>query len=305
MSVACATTTGIHGKQGVSPAFFLASLLMALLALPLVVSAAESPDVSHEVDIGVGYAGHGATEVYPGSEWSTSLKYVASRQVTKNLLVRLGAEWQRLSFPEPRDSVVPSTLQQANAIVGFDYQLAEQWLMRAELQPGFYGELSQIDGRRFGAPLVLGFVKLVDTDLQWFLGLRVDLRSQYPVVPAVGVRWQCADLWTLNLMLPNPRLEYDVNSRLKAFIGSGIVAGTYVVGDHFGDGRGNQKLNHATLDYTELRVGPGLLWKARPNLTLEAEVGSMVYRSWDFFDEHVKSTSAPVPYLQLSCRARF
>lgn len=301
----CAHTRGIDVHHGFSPAFFLATLLVALLALPVGASAAETTAVSQEFDVGLGYAGHEATEVDPGSEWSTSLKYVASRQVTKNLLVRLGAEWQRLSFPSPRPSTAPSTLQQANAIVGFDYQLADQWLMRAELQPGIYGDLGQIDSRRFGVPLILGFVYLIDTDLQWFLGLRVDLRSHYPVVPAVGVRWQFADLWTLNLLLPNPRLEYDVNSRLQTFIGSGIVAGTYVVGDHFGDGRDNQQLNHATLDYTELHVGPGLSWKVRPNLTLEAEAGYVVYRSWDFFDEHVKSTSDPVPYLQLSCRARF
>jgi opacity protein-like surface antigen len=305
MTAISATTTGIHGKQGVSPAFFLAGLLLALLALPLTVSAAESTAVSQEVDIGVGYAGHGATDLSPGSELNTNLKYVASRQVTKNLLVRLGAEWQRLSFPEPRDTVAPSTLQQANAIVGFDYQLAEQWLMRAELQPGIYGDSSQIDGRRFDVPLILGFVYLIDTDLQWFLGLRVDLKSHYPVFPAVGVRWQFADLWTLNLLLPNPRLEYDVNSRLQAYIGSGIVAGTYVVGDHFGDGRGLRQLNHAKLDYTELRIGPGLSWKARPNLTMEAEVGYVVYRKWDFFEEHIKSTSHPMPYLQLACRVRF
>jgi opacity protein-like surface antigen len=305
MTAACATTRGIDTQGGVSPAFFLATLLMALLALLVGVSAAESVAVTQEVDAGVGYAGHGATDVFPSSELNTNLKYVASRQVTRNLLLRFGAEWQRFSFAESRPTAAPSTLQQLNAIVGLDYQLAEQWLMRAELQPGIYGELGQVDGRRFGAPLILGFVKLIDTDLQWFLGLRVDLRSHYPVAPAAGVRWQFADLWTLNLMLPNPRLEYDVNSRLKTYVGGGIVAGTYVVGDHFGDGRGNKRLNHATLDYTELRVGSGLAWKVRPNLTLEAEAGYVVHRSWDFFDEHVKSTDDPVPYLQFSCRARF
>jgi hypothetical protein len=77
--------------------------------------------------------------------------------------------------------------------------------MRAELQPGMYGDLSHLDGRRFNAPLMMGFVYLIDADLQWFIGLRVDLRSNYPVVPAAGVRWKFADLWTLNLMLPAPK----------------------------------------------------------------------------------------------------
>ena len=177
--------------------------------------------------------------------------------------------------------------------------------MRAELQPGMYGDLSRLDGRCFDAPLLLGFVYLIDADLQWFFGLRVDLKSHYPVFPAAGVRWKFADLWTLNLMLPAPRLEYDVNSKLQTYFGAGIVAGTYVVGEHYGDDRGLPQLNHATLDYTELRLGPGLSWKARPNLTLEAEVGYVVHRSWDFFDQDINPTSNPVPYLQLAIHAHF
>ena len=267
MTGACATTKGSDMKHYFPPAFILATLLIALLAMPVGVSAADSKAVFQELDIGLGYAGQAATQVDPSSELNTSLKYVASLQVSKDLLVRFGAEYQVFSFPAPRASATPASLQQANAIVGFDYQVAEQWLMRAELQPGMYGDLSRFDGRRFDAPLLLGFVYLIDADLQWFIGLRADLRSQYPVVPAAGVRWKFDDLWTLNLMLPTPRLEYDVNSKLQTYVGAGIVAGIYVVGDHYGNDRGLPQLNHATLDYTELRLGPGLTWKARPNLT--------------------------------------
>jgi len=305
MTGACATTKGSDMKHDFPPAFFLATLLTALLAMPVGVSAADSKAVFQELDVGLGYAGQEATQVDPGSELNTSLKYVASLQVSKDLLVRFGAEYQSFWFPAPRDLAAPARLQQANAIVGFDYQVAEQWLMRAELQPGLYGDLSRLDGRRFDAPLLLGFVYLIDADLQWFIGLRADLRSQYPVFPAAGVRWKFDDLWTLNLMLPTPRLEYDVNSKLQTYFGAAIVAGTYVVGDHYGNDRGLPQLNHATLDYTELRLGPGLTWKVRPNLTLEAEAGYVVHRSWDFFDQDINPTSNPVPYLQLAVHARF
>ena len=305
MTGACANTKVIDMKNGFFPAFLPAALLTALLAMPVGVSAAESTPVFHELDVGLGYAGQAATRVDPASELNTGLKYAASLQVSRDLLLRFGAEWQSLSFPAPRDSAAPPTLQQANAIIGIDYQLAEQWLMRTELQPGLYGDLSRLDGRRFGAPLMLGFAYLVDADLQWFLGLRVDHRSQYPVFPAAGVRWKFADLWTLNLMLPNPRLEYDLSSKLQTYFGAAILAGTYVVDDHYGDDRGLPQLNHATVDYTELRLGPGLSWKARPNLTLDAEAGYVVYRSWDFFDQRINPTSNPVPYLQFGLHARF
>ena len=292
-------------KNGFLTTIFLATLLTALLELPVGVAAAASSAIVQELDVGLGYGGRSAVQVDHGSELNTNLHYAASLQVSKDLLLRIGAEWQHFSFMPPRASAAPATLQQASALVGFDYQLAEQWLMRAELQPGFYGDLSRLDGRHFDIPLVLGFVYLVDADLQWLIGLRVDFRSQYPVFPAAGVRWKFDDLWTLDLMLPNPRLEYDVNSKLQAYVGADILAGTYVVGDHFGDDRGLPQLNHATLDYMELHLGPGLSWKARPNLTIEADAGYVVYRSWDFFDQHINPTSHPVPYLQLGIKARF
>ncbi|HJV35281.1 hypothetical protein [Geomonas sp.] len=292
-------------KNGFFPTLLMVSLLMALLAMPVVVSASESIHVSHEIDVTLGYAGREAAQVAPSSQLDADLKYVASPQVTKDLLLRFGTQWQGSSFPGSRPLAAPATLQHANAILGFDYQVAEQWLMRAELQPGFYGDVIRFDGRRFDAPLLLGVVYLVDADLQWFFGLRADVKSQYPVFPAAGFRYRFADLWTLNMMFPDPRLEYDVNSRLKSYLGMGITAGTYVVGDKYGDDRGIPKLNHATVDFTELRMGPGFSWKPLPYLTLEAQAGYVLYRKWDFFDQNIDPTGHPVPYLRLDCKARF
>ena len=305
MTGACATSKGMDMKNGFIPACFTISLLMALLAIPCGVSAAESMFVSQELDITLGYAGRAGAQIGPSSELDTELKYVVSPQVTRDLLLRLGAQWEGSSFPAPRPLAAPATLQHANAIIGFDYQVADQWLMRAELQPGLYGDVIRLDARRFDVPLLMGFAYLVDADLQWFFGLRADVRSQYPVFPAAGFRWKFADLWTLNMEFPDPHLEYDVNSRLQTYLGMGISADTYVVGDHYGDDRGIPKLNHATLDFTEVRLGPGFSWKPRPYLTLEAEAGYVLYRSWDFFDQNINPTGHPVPYLRLNCKARF
>jgi hypothetical protein len=295
-------------KQGLLSAIFVAPLLVAVLALPARASAAKP--VSRELDLELGLLQRGTTlrdnlHLAPLGEWNADLKYVASPQVNDALLLRVGAEWQQFSFQGPRNAAVPATLQQASAILGFDYQLAEQWLMRAELQPGLYGEFSRLGWRNFDAPVKLGFAYLVDADLQWFFGLRVDLRSQYPVFPAAGVRWKFADLWTLDLQLPAPRLEYDVNDKLQAYLGVEVSAGTFVVGDRFGDDRGLPQLNHATLDYTEVHLGPGFSWKAHPELTLEAEAGYTLYRNWDFFDQHVNLNSRPLPYLQVAVHSRF
>jgi len=297
-------------KNGCYATSILVLLLAALLVMPAVVSTAGSIPIFQEFDASQGIVGRSTSlkdnlHLGPLSELNSDLKYVVSPQVSKDLLLRVGAEWQRFSFPDRQHTEQPDSLQQANGILGLDYQFAEQWLMRAELQPGLYGDLGQASWRSFDAPLKLGFAYLVDADLQWFFGLRVDLRSQYPVFPAAGVRWKFADLWTLDMVLPNPRLEYDVSDKLQAYLGGGILAGTYRVGDHYGDERGLPQLNRAWLDYAEFRLGPGFSWKVRPYLTLEAEAGYVLYRSWDFFDQHINPTSSPLPSLQFALHARF
>lgn len=297
-------------KSAPGCALFLTALLIIIFAAPTRAMAENPMAVSHELDVDLGYAGRSETlqngqHIGSIDGLNSDVKYVFSPQITDNLLFRVGAEWERFSFGTSQTGALPATLQHLSAVIGFDYQLADQWLMRTELQPGIYSDFSQIDWRSVNAPLFMGAVYLVNADLQWFFGLRIDLRSQYPVFPALGVRWKFADLWTLNIELPKPRLEYDVNDELQAYFGAGIKAGTYVVGKHFGDDRGIPALNNATVDYTDVRLGPGISWKALPNLTLEADGGYQVYRSWDFFDRHVKLESRPAPYLQLICHYRF
>jgi opacity protein-like surface antigen len=266
--------------------------------------------IAWEVDAEAGYVG-GATTRGGGSnigsveEYRADLKCVLSPQITKNLLLRIGAEWQRFSFGVPDRAPLPTVLQKVSALVGSDYQLSDQWLLRADLQPGIHSDFKDVSWSDVDAPLRLGAAYLVKADLQWFLGVRIDARSQYPAVPALGVRWKFADEWTLNLLLPNPRLEYELSERLKAYLGVGLELGTFRLSDHFGDEHGRYALNHAILDYLEVRVGPGFSWKIRPNVTIEADAGSMVYRRFDFSGHDLVLGSDPAPYVQVACHVRF
>jgi len=163
MTVFCASTKGMEMKYGCYKAVILVTLLAAALAMPVRVRAAESTPIVQELDVTQGIVGRSTTlrdnlHVGPLSELNSDVKYVISPQRTKDLLLRVGAEWQRLSFPARQHAAAPDTLQQANAILGLDNQLGEQWLMRLELQPGLYGDLNQPGWRRFDAPLNLGFV---------------------------------------------------------------------------------------------------------------------------------------------------
>ena len=292
--------------------FGIRAWLSAALALASCVTIfAVSPmKVSQEIDAEYGYVGGTTTRGAGASigdvdEHSADVKYVISPQLTKDLLLRFGAEWQRFSFDVPNHSPVPDVLQQISAVLGLDYQLADQWIVRAEVQPGVYSDFREVHWDDADAPLILGAAYLANEDLQWFFGLRFDARSQYPVLPAVGVRWKFSDQWTLNLQPPKPRLEYDVNDNLQLYFGAETEAGTFRVGDHFGNDSGLPKLNNEVVDFLEVRIGPGCSWKIRPNVTIEAEAGYMPYRSFDFFDRDIVFRSHNAPYGQIACHARF
>ena len=280
-------------------------ILVGMLAS--VVRAENSTRISEELNADYSYAGK-ATVNGTGvkvDEHSADVKFVVSSQVTRDLLLRVGAEWQRFSFGVPAGVPVPSTLQQVSAVIGCDYQAGSQWIVRAELQPGIYSDFADVTGTDVDAPFILAGVYLANPDLQWMFGLRVDARSQYPVMPAVGVRWKFSDAWTLNFMLPKPRLEYDLNDRVQLYVGAGLAGGTYRVGDRFGTDNGLAKLDHQIVDYQEIRIGAGCTWKITPTIQLEAEAGTLAYRDFNFFKADIHERSHGALYGQLACHAHF
>src|SRR5579863_4388100 len=108
---------------------------VAILAVlvPWTALAANPMDVSEELDAVYSYVGDARTSgagLKSGAvdEQSADVKYVVSPQINKNLLLRFGVEWQRFSFDVPNLSAVPRVLQQASAVFGFDYQVADEWL---------------------------------------------------------------------------------------------------------------------------------------------------------------------------------
>jgi len=301
-------------SQGQESAFCfslaVAILLGSLLAPQTAECGSSTTSIAYEADAEFGYVGGATTHgggVNMGSvdELNADVRYVISPQLTRHLFLRFGAEWQLISIGVPDGALFPKQLQQISAIIGLDWQATDRWLLRAELQPGIYSDLQDVSWRDVDAPLLLSAVYVVNADLQWLFGLRVVPRSVYPVLPAVGVRWKFAADWTLALLLPNPRLEYDLNDRLKAYVGASLKAGTFTVSDDFGNDNGRTDLNHAALDYFEVRTGPGISWKVRPNLTLDANAGCMVNRVLGYFDQDLVARSRPAPYVQITCHWQF
>ena len=266
---------------------------------------------SHELDTGFSYvsgskAHLGSADFGKITEQRNTFHYVMSGQVQEGTFMRLGVDWQRFSFGLPNAAPLPNTLQSASLVMGADLEISDQWLMRVEVSPGVYSDFTDFSFDDFNAPLILGVSYLLNQDLQWFFGLSLNARREIPVLPGIGVRWKFADQWTLMCILPKPRLEYEVNEHLTAFVGGEIIGDTYKVSRNFGDAFNRPNLNGATLDYTEVHAGIGLSWKIVSGINLGIEGGSMIYRDFNFYTANSSVINNDIAfYGQINCHVSF
>jgi hypothetical protein len=113
--------------------------------------------------------------------------------------------------------------------------------------------------------------------------------------------------WTLNAVLPTPRIEFEPSKDWTLYVGANLKQTTFRVEDNFGTMHMNPRLDHAVLTYTEVRTGAGLDWKILPVLTLSAEVGYQPYRSFDFYRAGVEfdQSGGAAPYGMVSLHGAF
>ena len=239
------------------------------------------------------------------TEVANSFQAVASTHLTEGVILRMGGAWDRYSFGTPANSPLPNTLQSGSAVMGVDFQVASEWLVRFEVQPGVYSDFADITFDDVNVPATFGASYLYDKDLQIFFGLSVDPRRQYPVLPGAGIRWQFADRWTLNAILPRPRLEWAMSETLTLTAGATLKGGSYRLADNFGDTHSRPGMNEVTVDFSEVRACLGAAWKPHPAVEVTVEGGYMVWRTFDAWARNVSFRGDPAPYGGISVTAGF
>jgi hypothetical protein len=241
------------------------------------------------------------------SELYSNLRFVYTPRV-KYGIIRIGAQLERYSLDfDGSGRQLSNTLQALNAIVGFDTRIGDSILVRLEAQPGFYGTtFEHLDGEQFNVPFILGGTYIYSPELQFVLGIGVNIQQNYPVLPGGGVRWKIAPKWVLNAVLPTPHLEYQVTDNVTAFVGADIKANTFRVDDRFGDSHGDTGLNSAWVSYEEIRAGAGVDWKLSSNITLRVEGGYSAYHDFDYHrtEVHYHNVSG-APYVSLMLQGSF
>ncbi len=237
-------------------------------------------------------------------ESDTLLRFVLTPRIKLGVL-RLGAEWERFSFGFPDQAPLPDTLQALSLVIGLDTQLSDSILLRFQAQPGFYGT-DDFESQDVNVPFVIGGTYIYSPNLQFVLGIGVDIERKYPVLPGGGVRWKIARQWVLNAVLPTPRLEYQLNKDLTLYAGGTVKETNFRVSDDFGSTRGIPRLNQAVLTYGEIRTGAGADWKVSPVITFSAEAGYQPYRDFDFYRANVRyHQDGGAPYGTISLHGEF
>jgi hypothetical protein len=249
---------------------------------------------------------HGDLFIRDFHESQARVRFVLT-PMTKIGILRIGLQTERYSFSFGDVAAVPDVLHSTNLIIGLDTELADNVLVRVEASPGFYGTDFDDFGRdTFNVPVVIGGTYIYSSTLQFIFGLGIDALRDNPVLPGGGVRWKFAPQWTVNAVVPTPRLEYEPNSSLLLYLGADIRATSYRVEKNFGTLRGNPALNHAAITYAELRAGGGFEWKLSSAVKLTLEAGAIPYRNFDFHRTQVRyHQDGIVPYGMIALRAAF
>jgi len=241
-----------------------------------------------------------------GNAYDLGSRDVLSLKVREGFLLRFGVEWERYNFSQPDPVPLPSKFQGSSLVLGTDLQLGDAWIMRLEIQPGFYSGGTELRIRDFDIPMTIGASYFWSADLQLVAGISIDPERKYPVLPGAGFRYKISTDWVLDAILPTPRIEYSFSKSLLLYAGGDLHDGSYRMQGNFGSVHGEPSLNEAIVDYTQIRVGGGASWKIRPELTVEFEAGVVPVQEFDFHRAGIKARSTEIPpYGGLVLKAAF
>jgi len=250
--------------------------------------------------------GSGDLHINDFDESDALVRFILTPRVKIGIL-RLGVQHERYSFGFGRNGALPDVLESSNLIIGLDTEFSDSFLIRLEAQPGYYGtDFDDYGQDTFNVPVVIGGTYIFSSNFQLIFGIGIDALRKNPVLPGGGIRWKFAPQWTLNAVVPTPRLEFELNSSLMFYGGADIRATSYRMDKQFGTMRGDSSLNHAALTYEEVRLGGGFDWKLSSSIKFSAEGGFIPYRSFDFHRTEVRyHQDGGAPYAMFALHAAF
>ena len=240
-----------------------------------------------------------------GEQWAAqnSFGYGHRFFLSGHLYLHLGVEYDRFDFGST-SAPVPDHLQSVAAIIGVDYMHNNDVGAFIQIKPGIYTQ-DDFSSAAFDAPITLGRIWVLQDDhLYLFTGVNAAfLRGRFPVIPIAGLIWMPNDQWKVVGMLPEPRVIYSPNDKWDFWAGGEWTGGS------FRTDRNKTifpaKLNGAQVDYSEYRVGGGLIYSPGDNVSFDLGGGYAIRREFDFHRADIRYKADGAPYLRLEFKAKF
>ena len=220
-----------------------------------------------------------------------------------HLYLHLGIDYNRFDFGKT-GAPVPDHLQSVAAVIGVDYMHNNDVGAFIQVKPGIYTE-NDFNSASFDAPITLGRIFVLQPDkLYFFVGANAAfLRGQYPVIPLAGLIWLPDDRWKFLAILPEPRVIYSPCNKLDFWVGGQLTGGS------FRTDRDNtivpQKLSGAQVDYSDYRVGGGVIWSPCDAIMVDLGGGFSLQREFDFHRANMSYKADGAPYLRVEFKAKF
>jgi hypothetical protein len=236
-------------------------------------------------------------------EVQNSFSYAHRFLLGGHLYLHLGVAYDRFDFGTT-GAPVPEHLQSMAGVIGIDYMHNNDVGAFLQIKPGFYGE-DDFNSSSFDAPITLGRIFVLEQDkLYLFVGANAAfLRGRFPVVPILGLVWMPNAKWKVLGVLPEPRVIYSPNDKWDFWAGGELGGGS------FRTNKDNtitpSKLSSAQVDYSDYRVGAGVIYSPCDAISIDLGGGYAIQRRFDFYRADMTYKADAAPYLRLEFKAKF
>jgi hypothetical protein len=197
---------------------------------------------------------------------------------------------------------LPDNLTVFSVNFGLIRTLDSDWTAALFVRPGFYSDFKQLGSRSLNMPVLLTANWTARPDLRWTFALSYNGFSRNPLLPVLGVRWDFAPEWNLEVGFPRTAVTWQAGDRLALHLDAGFQGGSYRV---MRGPAALPALAGTRLDYREIRTGAGLDFKLADATTLSLEAGLVADRRFDYHESHYRLDGDTAGYLKLSFRTRF
>jgi len=197
---------------------------------------------------------------------------------------------------------LPDQLSALSLNLGLIRPLNPRWTVALFARPGYFGDLRQIDSRSLTVPVLVTAIYTPRPELAWTFALNLNPFSDLSVLPVLGIRWQPAPRWGLELGFPHTGLRWQAGDRLALRTDVVFQGGSYHV-KHAPAGASAP--GGTFLDYREVHAGPGFDYKLGQATTLSFDAGLALGRRFDFYKLNYRLNGGSARYVELALNRSF